>query len=103
MDLKKFKFPKISVSDIVFPTQKTNQRLLIEATTRGFYNGHTPYNTLFSMLFFNGGKLNFKKDLPDEFKNAAVPYLKSFMGSFATKHEEKEAICAMLLSELVDV
>lgn len=103
MDIKKFTFPKMDKLDVVFSTQRTIPELLEEARERGFYNGHTPYNDLFSTLFFSGGKLNFKKDLPEDFKTSAIPYLKAFMGSFEPKHEEKEAICTMLLSELVDI
>lgn len=97
MNLKSFKFPKPEVC------LSTDKKLLAEAHKRGFYNGHTDYNKLFSTLFFEGGKLNFKADLPKDFKTSATRYLKSFMGSFDPKHEEKEAICALLLSELVDV
>jgi len=103
MDLTKFEFPKVTGLDMAFGTFDSHPELLAEARARGFYNGHTPYNKLFSSLFFSGGKLNFKKDLDPEFKAAALPYLRSFMGSFAPKHEEKEAICAMLLSELVEI
>lgn len=96
MNLKKFKFPKISLH---LPTDK---RLLAEAEKRGFYNGSTKYNALFSVLFFTGGSLTFKKDLDEDFRKNAFVYLKAFMGSFSPKHEEKEAICALLLSELVE-
>jgi len=102
MDLKQFSFPKLSQIDIAFSTLKTNTDLLKEACDRGFYNGYTLYNKLFSKLFFSGGELNFKKDLPEDFKNSATAYLMKFMTSFESKHEEKEAICAMLLSELVE-
>ncbi len=103
MDIKTFKFPELSKIDLFGSTTKTNSKLLAEAKERGFYCGHTPYNDLFSKLFFNGGKLKFKKNLGADFKAKALPYLKSFMGSFEPKHEEKEAICALLLSELVEV
>jgi len=102
MNVKKFKFPEVSDADLAFGIQETNAQLLAEAKKRGFYNGKTKYNDLFSQMFFTGGKLNFKENLDERFKNKAVPYLKGFMRSFAPKHEEKEAICAMLLSELVD-
>lgn len=102
MDLKTYEFPKVTGLDIAFSTFKTDPELLAEAKARGFYNGRTPYNRLFSTLFFNGGKLNYKADLSAEFKNAAVPYLRAFMGSFEPAHEDKEAICALLLSELCE-
>jgi len=100
MDLKKFNFPELSAADIAFSTLRANPELLAEARKRGFYNGDTKYNKMFSTLFFSGGKLDFKKDLPDDFKTKATKYLKAFMGSFEPKHEEKEAICALLLSEI---
>lgn len=103
IDLRTYQFPKITNIDLAFSTQRADPILLAEARERGFYNGHTPYNDLFSTLFFSGGTVYFKKDLPKEFIDVAVPYLKAFMGSFEPKYEEKEAICAMLLSELVEV
>lgn len=102
LNLLEFKFPKVNKVNMVFSTFDTIPELLAEAQRRGFYNGHTPYNRLFSKLFFEGGKVEFKKDVPEEFKDAAWAYVRSFMGSFAPKHEEKEAICAMLMSELVE-
>ena len=97
MELKEYKFEELSFM------LGTDKKLLSEARKRGFYNGNTPYNKLFSSLFFSGGTLNFKKDLDDNFKSKALPYLKAFMQSFEPKHEEKEAISALILSELVDV
>ena len=102
MNLQEFDFPQVTGVDLAFPTFSTIPELLTEAKNRGFYNGSTKYNKLFNELFFNGGTLNFKKGLNPEFKEKALPYLRSFMGSWSPKHEEKEAICAMLLSELVD-
>ena len=101
MDLKKFKFKKVSGADMAVPTFDTDKQLLIEAKDRGFYNGHTPYNKLFSNLFFSGGQIQFKPDLDETFKKEAWGYCRSFMGSWSPKHEEKEAICAMLMSELL--
>jgi hypothetical protein len=102
LDLRTFAFPKVTGLDMAFSTFRTDPALLAEAKRRGFDNGRGPYNRLFSKLFFEGGKVDFKKGVPDEFKNAAWAYLRSFMGSFEPKHEEKEAICALLLSELVN-
>ena len=31
-----------------------------------------------------------------------IPYLKALLSSYALKHEEKEAICAMILDEIAD-
>jgi hypothetical protein len=103
MDLINFDFPELNGPDMIFSGLKTDGRLLNEAKERDFYNGNTKYNKLFSILFFEGGKLEVKKDLPEKFRNNCLRYLKAFMGSFEPKHEEKEAICALLLSELIDI
>jgi len=102
MDLKEYDFPKITDVDLAFSTTKTDPKLLKEAISRGYYNGNTPYNTLFSNLFFHGGKIKFKEGVDEEFKKKAWPYTRSLMASFEPKHEEKEAICAMFMSELLE-
>ncbi len=102
MNLVEFEYPPVTGADMAFPVFHTIPALLAEAKWRGFYNGNTLYNRLFSALFFRGGRVVFKKDLPEGFKDRAWPYLQSFMGSWSPKHEEKEAICAMLLSELTE-
>lgn len=101
MDLKDFKFLKVTGADLAFPTFETNKELLQEAKDRGFYNGRTPYNNLFSKLFFDGGSVQFKPDVDPEYIKRVWGYCRSFMGSWAPKHEEKEAICAMLMSEIL--
>ena len=101
-DLRKFEFPKVTGLDMEFCTYRTDPALLAEALRRGFYNGHTPGNAMFSTLFYIGGKVNFRKDVPVEFQKNAWNYCRAFMCSFEPKHEEKEAICAMLLTEIAD-
>ena len=103
MNIRTYKFPQLTAVDIAFATIGADLVLLTEAKARGFYCKDTPYNELFSQMFFKGGKLNLKKDLPEDFRKAAVPYLKALAGSFTPSHEDKEAICALLLSELVDL
>jgi hypothetical protein len=93
MDLTKFNFPE---NDL------TNKDLLAEAKERGFYNGHTPYNKLFSTLFYSGGKVKFKENVDKDFIKKAWGYCRFFMGSWSPKHEEKEAICALLMSETLE-
>ena len=103
MNITAYKFPKLTKADIAFSTVRTDPVLLEEAKRRGFYNGHTPFNELFSDLFYKGGQLNFKNDLDPEFKNTAATYLRALMMSFEPSHEDKEAVSAMLLSELCNV
>ena len=97
MDLKKFKFPKPSMC------LPYNKKLFNEAKRRGFYEGYTPYNKLFNLLYFHGGEINFRQNIDSDFREKAYTYLRAFMTSFEPKHEHKEAICAMLLSELVEL
>ena len=59
MDLTKHQFPE--VNGLAFSIFKTDKALLAEAKERGFYNGNTHYNKLFSKLFFGGGKVKFKE------------------------------------------
>jgi len=101
MDLKTFAFPEVTGLDLAFSTLKTNKKLLEEAKKRNFYNGNTPYNKLFSKLFFEGGKVQFKKDLDEKFITKAWNYCRCFMRSWEPKHEEKEAICALIMSEIL--
>lgn len=102
MKLQEFAFPELKPLEVAFSTLRTNKDLLAEAKERGFYNGSTKYNSLFSSLFFSGGQVEFKKNLNEEFKNKAWTYCRAFMGSWEPKHEEKEAICAMIMSELLE-
>lgn len=103
MNLTDYQFPTLTLQQVAFSTLKADPVLLEEAERRGFYNGDTPYNKLFSELFFKGGTLNFKKDVDPEFRSKVGAYMRALMGSFEPSHEEKEAICALLLSELVEV
>ncbi|MCR4375647.1 MAG: hypothetical protein NUW22_12440 [Acidobacteria bacterium] len=59
------------------------------------HNG-TPWNALFSQLFFSGGKLPPVKEGIDA--RAARIHLSAVMASFEPKHEHKEAACAYLMS-----
>ena len=102
MNLLEFNYPKPNGIDMVFSTYNTIPELLKEAKNRGFYNGYTDYNKLFSNLFFSGGTVIFKTDV-DEIKRKEIwLYVRAFMGSWEPKHEEKEAICAMLMSEILE-
>ncbi len=95
MDLKQHKFK--NDKRFVF-----DEELLQEAKNRGFYCKDTPYNTLFSNLFYKGGKFKFKADLDETFKKEAWGYCKSLIGQFSPSHEDKEAVCALLMSELLE-
>jgi len=95
MVLKDFKFPKNRHMYNTIP------ELLEEARIRGFVDDHGPYVRLFSNLFFNGGEVQPKPDIDQAYYDRMWRYIRGYMGSFIAKHESKEAICAMLLSEIV--
>lgn len=98
MDLKTFEFPDLND---VAAVRKASMELLAEAEERGFYDGGTEYNDLFSELFFDGGKIEFQKNLDEGFKTKAWTFCQAFMSSWDPKHEHKAAICALLMSELL--
>lgn len=102
MDLTKYNFPKVSKVDLAFSTFDTIPELLAEAEKRGF-DHNNKYCRYFGKLFFGGGSVVFKTGLDENFKNNAFLYMRALMGSFAPKHEHKEAVCGMLLSELVEL
>lgn len=104
LDLTTFSWPKVTGADVVFPTADTNPALLAEAERRGYsmYSGGNskPGNKMFTTLFYEGGKIIYRKDVSEEHIKNVYAYLRSFMGSFAPKHEHKHAVCAMLLDEI---
>lgn len=98
MNLEDYKFPKVDAVDMAFSTFKTLPDLKAEAEKNGFDSHYNKWNKRFNTLFYSGGKLNLKEGYNEEM----LSYLKCFMRSWEPKHEEKEMICAMLLSELED-
>ena len=104
MNLATYNLPNLTDAQISFSTLKTDPALLAEAKDRGFYSNHAdPYVKLFEKIFFKGGKVDFKPGLDEEFRVRAMRYLKAFMRSFAPSHEDKEAVSALILSELAVV
>ena len=101
LSLMAYPFPEIKRVEEVFSTLKADAALLEEARHRGFYMGHTKANQMFGWLF-GGGRIMIKPEADTEFVRRAIPYLKALLNSYALKHEEKEAICAMILDEIAD-
>ena len=93
LSLMAYPFPEIQRVEEVFSTLKADPALLEEARHRGFYMGHTKANQMFGRLF-GGGRIVIVRRV--------IPYLKALLSSYALKHEEKEAICAMILDEIAD-
>lgn len=103
MKLRDYQFPTIKDVDLSFSTVKTSGLLLGMAKEGGFYNGKTPANDLFNTIFYKGGRVAFKKDNDPAFQDKAWRYLQALMNSFEPKHEEKEAVAALILNELCEL
>ena len=101
LDLRAYPWPKVTGLDVVFPTANTDQKLLAEARRRG-YEGYPekPGIKMFNKLFYSGGRIKYREDVPEEHVKNVYAYLRSFMGSWAPKHEHKKVVCAMLLDEI---
>ena len=101
LSLMAYPFPEIQRVEEVFSTLKADPALLEEARHRGFYMGHTKANQRFGR-WFGGGRRVIKPEADTECVRRVIPYLKALLSSYALKHEEKEAICAMILDEIAD-
>ena len=101
LDLRTYPWPKVTGLDVVFPTANTDQKLLAEAKRRGYDDyPEKPGVKMFETLFYSGGRIKMRDDVPEEYRNNVYAYLRSFMGSWAPQHEHKTTICAMLLDEI---
>jgi hypothetical protein len=99
--LSEFKFPELNEAQIAFSTLKADKQLLDLAKEKGFYNGNKEANKWFSTLFYNGGKIEFKKNIDEDYINKGMRYFRGLISSFEPKHEEKEAVCSLILEEFV--
>ena len=96
-------FPILKDHEVGFYSGDVPENLLKEAKEKGFDQDSNPYNKLFNTLFFKGGRLpNYKADVSMEDRKNGLRYLRALMMSFKPRHEHKEAVCAYILSELVD-
>ena len=86
--------------------ETTDPALLELATERGFTNNYGEQKAwigLFDSLFFGGGKLAWKESISKEERAPLMSYFRQYMQGFDSSHGDKTAICAMLLSEVVDL
>lgn len=101
MNILDYNYPNVQKVNLVFSTFDTPDVLLKEAKERGFYNAETPANNFFNQWFFSGIKEfpRFKENIDEEKSGKAMLWARAYMGSFAPKHEDKEAVCAMIFNE----
>lgn len=101
LSLAAYPFPELSEMQIRFSTVAIDPVLLDEAKRRGFYQHPTAACQMFHEVLDHGAKMIFKPDTDREYLDGAVPYLLALMRSITPRHEEKEAVCSMLIDELV--
>ena len=72
MNILKYTYPKVSGANLAFSTFDAPKFLIEEATKRGFYNGNSKSNDLFSRWFFSGlkaGEVKVREDLDKDVVN----------------------------------
>jgi len=98
--LQAFDWPKATQLDLVFPTFDTPPEILELTKTDGLdlSKGRAKFNE----LFYSGGKAEYRPGLKntDHLKSMSN-WVWCFMGSFAPKHEHKEAVCALIFQEIL--
>lgn len=95
MDLSNYNFPKITQVDLAFPTFDAPVELVEEAKNRHLEKGRAKFNE----LFYKGGQLKLKSNIKGTWREDALLFAKALMGSFKPKHEDKEAVCALIFEE----
>lgn len=94
--------PEVSDLDMAFPARALDWMPAWEEIPEEFkgFHANTKWNEIVSYWFFNGlnEKVEFhpKKGVDAE---KAFRAIQATMGSYASKHEHKEAACAYMLSE----
>ena len=51
-------------------------------------------------LFFNGGKIDINKSLPEDYRAKGFRMLQAVLGSWEPKHEHKAAVCGLILKSI---
>lgn len=104
IDLWEYQFPKLTETDLAFSTLNTIPEILKEAQLRGFDSGRGIYYQMFNDKFFNGIRVTHKnvEDSKSDQRQSMVMYFLCLCKSFSPKHEHKEAVCSMLMSELYE-
>jgi len=101
-----YEFPVVTKIDFAFPTMGAPPELVKMAHDAGFRcTANTPANDLFS-VWFSGGLAKmptFKTDVDLDKARRAMNWAACFMRSFAPKHEDKEAVCALIFDAALDL
>lgn len=99
IDLSKYPFPKVGGIDMAFPTFYAPKDLVAYANTLDLRKAERE----FRRLFYEGGKVNLKPDVKGTWKEHAWRFCRALMGSFAPSHEDKTAVCALIINECLEL
>lgn len=99
MDLSTYKFPDVTKIDLAFPTFNAPRELLEEADKRDLKKGREKFN----QLFYYGGEIKLKPYVKGTWKENAYLFARALMASFEPKHEHKEAVCALIFEECLEL
>lgn len=102
MNITDYQFPVLTDLDLAFSTLETPQDLLQEARSKKMDYPMNIYNRLASHIFYRNDEIILNEDLDPKFSEDALRFLRAFIRSFAPKHEDKIAVCALISFPLTD-
>lgn len=106
LNLHTYPYPEITGLQAMTSNLKTDPTLLQEAKDRGFYGGFDgirgQYNNLYQDIMSRQGAITFKPNIPNEIQAKIWKYCNAFMRSTYGTPAERQAICAMLMSEILE-
>ena len=94
--------PEYSSSFLYGYSEKIDDGLLSTAKNNSSYGAGTKYNEMFCDLFFCGGKIEARVGVSIDEEIRVLRYFRFVMASSSIKHEDKAAVCALLLSLICD-
>lgn len=104
MDIAGYSLPELKDYEIVFSTLDVPESLLHEARKRSMDQPTNLFHRLASFQFANREEgLTLRSDIDEGFGITAVRYIDGLLRSFVPKHEDKIAVVALILSEIIDI
>lgn len=81
----------------------SNERELVAQCPQAFFDGNNPWARLASSIFFGGADMKAWawKSRDEEIRKRQRSCLRAALGGFELPHEQKEALCAWMLSEML--
>ena len=100
MDNWRLVFPEVTDADVAFggyPRDWFSKTLAMYESP-----ADDKWGDLASRLFFSGGTIPTNKELPQEYLVRGKRLLKAVLGSWESKHEDKEAVCGLILKSICE-